>query len=119
MSAGSIEIDFPGGYPAGMRVDVTVVAFKLGAPIGTATGAVQALAPGCGTLAVTVGAGAIDAGAGGNGAAGQMGSGGTAAAWAEGASGAFCIWARMTSMGVGASNTNLPVKSQYATHPTP
>jgi len=62
-TAGSIEIDFPNGYPAGEAVQVTLVARKNGAPLATATDTVSALAAGCGTLTMHLAGGAAEGGA--------------------------------------------------------
>jgi hypothetical protein len=80
-TSGSIEIDFPGGYPESQRVDVTVVATNGGTTLGAATGTVQSLAAGCGVLAVNLMAVGVDAGTGkggsGGGIGGRAGVGGT------------------------------------------
>ena len=71
---GSIEIDFPTGYPEGKRLDVTVVAKTAGSTVGTATASVAMLPSGCGTIALSFGVTGPDGGAGG--AGGKAGAGG-------------------------------------------
>jgi hypothetical protein len=57
-SSGTIEVNFPQGYPEGKRVDVALVARKAGVVLAMATGSVSALPKGCGTLAIRFGSGA-------------------------------------------------------------
>ena len=73
---GSIEVDFPTGYPEGKRLDVTVIARKAGSLLGTATANVATLPSGCGTVALSFGVTGPDGGVGGKtGAGGQGGAG--------------------------------------------
>lgn len=53
---GTVEIDFPSGYPTGQMVGVRVTAFKGGARI-TSNRVSTIAAPTCSTLAITVGGG--------------------------------------------------------------
>jgi concanavalin A-like lectin/glucanase superfamily protein len=80
MSQGTIEVAFPGGYPAGQQVSVTLRATKSGAQVGTGSGTV-ALPQGCATLAIDVssidGGGGSGGGGGGGGTAGTGGSAGS------------------------------------------
>jgi cysteine-rich repeat protein len=77
VSSGTIEIDFPHGYPAGERVEVTVIARKDGVTVATGMEVIPALPQGCGTLVIGLGAGT--GGTGGGGATGGAGGmGGTA-----------------------------------------
>ena len=74
---GSIEVDFPTGYPEGKRLDVTVIARKAGSLLGTATANVATLPSGCGTVALSFGVTGPDGGVGGKtGAGGQGGKAG-------------------------------------------
>ena len=74
-TVGTVEIDFPQGYPAGSQVQVTVTASKAGAAIATATGSVV-LSSGCSALAIALGVGGQDGGAGSGGKGGSGGGGG-------------------------------------------
>jgi hypothetical protein len=53
-SDGTIEIDFPDGYPAGSRIDVTLIAMQSISALGARTGTVSALAAKCDALAIDV-----------------------------------------------------------------
>ena len=72
---GTIEIDFPNGYPVGKPVDVRVTALRDGSALATSMGSVQSLPAGCATLTVPLDDGAT-AGAGGGGGTGTGGSAG-------------------------------------------
>jgi hypothetical protein len=56
-SDGTIEIDFPDGYPAGSRIDVTLIAMQSLSALGARTGTVSALAAKCDALAIDLPAG--------------------------------------------------------------
>src|SRR5438094_908788 len=66
---GTVEVDFPSGYPAGRSVVVTVAALDAGAVVGSGS-AQTTLTAACATLAVDVvgdaGAGVAEPDAGGN-----------------------------------------------------
>ena len=72
--SGTLEIDFSsagGGYPAGKRVDVTVTAATAsGATLGTASGFIEPLPDGCGTMTINF-IDDVDGGAGAGGVAGS------------------------------------------------
>jgi hypothetical protein len=68
---GTIEIDFPEGYPAGKHVDLRIVIEQAGAPIGAGVAALN-LGDGCSAAMVSVSAGVVD----GGGVDGQGGAGG-------------------------------------------
>ncbi len=85
---GSIEVDFPTGYPEGKRLDVTVVAGKSGSVLGTATASLAMLPSGCGTIALSFGVTGPDGGATGRAGAGGRGGKGGQAGGAGGAAGA-------------------------------
>jgi hypothetical protein len=51
---GTIEIDFPSGYPAGQTVTVTVTATRGGQPVGRSL-AIALLNPGCDVTSVSIG----------------------------------------------------------------
>ncbi|HET6150139.1 MAG TPA: hypothetical protein VFH68_21540 [Polyangia bacterium] len=74
-SAGSVEIDFPKGYPGGERVTVAVSATRADAPVGSGS-ASATLGGGCAALSISV-SGSGGGSGGGSGSGGQTGSGGT------------------------------------------
>ena len=80
----TVEIDFPGGYPAGRRVDVTVTALVSGTTVGSNTGTVAMAPEGCAALALVL-VGSSPPGGGGSGGSG--GAGGVAGGGAAGAGG--------------------------------
>jgi hypothetical protein len=71
-ASGTVEIDFPNGYPKGQKVNVGVTATKASAPIGSGS-ADSVLGDGCETVSVSV-TGA-SGGTGGNGGSGMGGVG--------------------------------------------
>jgi hypothetical protein len=77
---GSVEVFFPNGsgYPAGKRVDVSVVARSGQMALGTAMTTIAMAPSGCGAVSVKFGGSTPDGGAGADGAAGSgtAGSGG-------------------------------------------
>jgi hypothetical protein len=75
-SQGTVEIYFPGGYPEGKRLDVTVVARQGQTELGTALGAITMVPKGCATLAISF-EGGRDGGGGAGGGAGRGGAGGS------------------------------------------
>lgn len=88
-TSGTVEIDFPNGYPKGQKVNVAVTATKAGAPAGSGS-ADSVLGDGCEAVSVSV-AGGSSGGTGGNGGsgmggigAGGMGTGGSDAGAAGG-----------------------------------
>ena len=81
-ASGTVEIDFPNGYPTGQKVNVGVTATHAGAPVGSGS-ADSTLSDGCEAVSVSVKGGA--GGTGGNGGTGTGGSG--TAAWGPAASG--------------------------------
>lgn len=60
VSQGTIELQFPSGYPAGQSITVTVNASASGQPIGTGSIGPVPLNSGCTTLAVTILSGDAD-----------------------------------------------------------
>ncbi len=63
----SIEVELPGGYVAGERVDFTIVALEDGLQVGqSAHGTIEKLPAGCGTVSISFGS---DGGAGSDGSA--------------------------------------------------
>ena len=76
-TGGTVEVDFPKGYPQGQTVIVSLVASRAGATVGTGTMS-RLLSGGCETVSVSVTAGGNDGGAGqgGNGGSGNGGTGG-------------------------------------------
>src|SRR5262249_10784727 len=64
-STGTLEIEFPSGYPEGKRVDLTLVASKNGTSIG-ATSANLTLASGCTRASIAFPGGNVTSGSGGN-----------------------------------------------------
>lgn len=79
-SSGTLEIDFPGGYPAGKNVSISVTGLRSGVVIGS--GYADLTAPsGCGTAQIEVGAAG---GTGGGSAGGSGGGGGSAGGTAGG-----------------------------------
>ena len=101
-TVGTVEIDFPQGYPAGSQVQVTVTASKAGAAIATATGTVV-LTSGCSALAIALGGGGQDGGAGSGGKGGSGGGGG--ATGTGGAAGTSAGTAGTGAAGTGAAGT--------------
>jgi hypothetical protein len=85
-STDSVEIDFPAGYPAGRRIDVTVTALISGTPIGMDSGTVAMAPTGCAALAIAL-AGSLPADGGGSDGAGGIGSGGAGGIGSGGAGG--------------------------------
>jgi hypothetical protein len=102
-AAGTIEVDFPAGYPTGGQVTVSVAAQKSGVILATAAGTVDSLPAGCATLTIDFGRGDASAdgktggtgghgtgtggtvgGAGGSGSGGKPGSGGSGSGGAAG-----------------------------------
>jgi hypothetical protein len=74
-TTGTVEIDFPGGYPSGQLVHVALIATRAGAPVGLGV-ADRMLSDGCESIAVSViGGTGGDAGSSG----GSSGTGGHAA----------------------------------------
>ena len=75
---GTVEIDFPSGYPTGKRVDVTIVARSGQTVLGSQTAHIPSLPSGCMTLSFRFSGGGSDggAGSGGGGAGGRGGAGG-------------------------------------------
>jgi len=72
---GTFEISFPHGYPTGKKVDVLVTAFANASQVGSNTGSVMSLPPGCTALTIALGGGS----AGTGGMSGTGGSSGGAA----------------------------------------
>jgi len=77
-SSDTVEIDFPGGYPAGQRVDVTVTALVSGTSVGSNTGTVATAPEGCAALTVALTGNSPAGTGGGDGAAGTGGGDGAA-----------------------------------------
>lgn len=115
--SGSIEVYFPGadGYQEGKRLDVSLVARNGTVLLGTANGSIAMLPMSCGTLAITLNAGAdggtVDRNGGGSGGvgggAGTSGSGGDGddgGADAAGGSGAPDAQADSSSDGTSCTN---------------
>jgi hypothetical protein len=73
---GSVEVDFPNGYPDGKRLDVTIVARSGQTVLGSQTATISAVPSGCGTLAITFAGSGNDGGAGAGGGTGRGGMGG-------------------------------------------
>jgi hypothetical protein len=73
-TSGTIEIDFPGGYPTAQSVQVTLTARKSGKAIGMASATVSSLASGCQTLPIELTG--LTGGGGQGGHAGAPGAGG-------------------------------------------
>jgi hypothetical protein len=76
-AADSVQIDFPGGYPAGKRVDVEITATMNGAVVGIGTGQIAPAPDGCGALRIQVEPGFLTGGGGAGGASGRGGSTGS------------------------------------------
>jgi hypothetical protein len=77
-ASGTVEIDFPSGYPTGQKVNVGVTATHAGAPVGSGS-ADSTLSDGCEAVSVSV-----KGGAGGTGGNGGMGTGGVGAGGNDG-----------------------------------
>jgi hypothetical protein len=71
-ASGTVEIDFPNGYPTGQKVNVGVTATHAGAPVGSGS-ADSTLSDGCEAVSVSVKGGG--GGVGGNGGSGTGGAG--------------------------------------------
>ena len=90
---GTLEIEFPNGYPVGSRVQVRVTALLNGSAIGTGMATVAVLPAGCTALAVVLGtgtptgAGGLGGLGGGSGTGGAAGTGGTATGGSSGGRG--------------------------------
>lgn len=82
-TSGTVEVDFPNGYPKGQRVKVAVTATRAGEPVGSGS-ADSVLGDGCEAISVSVAGGAADAGglggAGGGAIGGNGGNGGNSGA---------------------------------------
>jgi hypothetical protein len=102
-TSGSVEVFFPGGYPTGKKVSVTIVALAGQAPLGSATAISDALPAGCTTLAVKFGGSTSDGGAG-SGGGGRGGAGGGSAG-AGGRGGAGGIGGSTAGTGGGSGGT--------------
>jgi hypothetical protein len=74
-AGGTVEVDFPSGYPSGKSLDVTIVARSGQTVLGSGAGMFAAVPGGCGTLEVSV-SGGNDGGAGTGGGTGRGGTGG-------------------------------------------
>jgi hypothetical protein len=77
-ASGTVEIDFPNGYPTGQKVNVGVTATHAGATVGSGS-ADSTLSDGCEAVSVSV-----KGGGGGTGGNGGMGTGGVGAGGNDG-----------------------------------
>jgi len=86
-ASGTVEIDFPNGYPKGQKVNVGVTATKASAPVGSGSADIV-LGDGCESVSVSVtGSSGGTGGAGGGAGTGGMGAGGNSDAGAVGGKG--------------------------------
>ena len=117
-SSGTVEIDFPNGYPKGQKVNVAVTATKAGAPVGAGSADIV-LGDGCESVSVSVtgSSGGTGGAGGGNGGAGMggMGAGGNSDAGAVGGKGE----AGPGAGGTAGSDAGNGARASTPTKPTP
>ena len=81
-TSGTVEVDFPSGYPSGQKVNVAVTATHAGSPVGSGSSD-STLSAGCEAVSVSVTGGGggmgggTGAGGGGGAGTGGMGAGGS------------------------------------------